>query len=135
MIGKMVSVGFDLATLPARMTYRGTRALLAVPGDLEQVIAEVRQVSEEAAREVQALFYQVDAEMSAKAAHLNPQQKQQAAELALDAAEKHLSMAAVNMLRALWLAVDSSRQLSHDSSPDLSRDAEGIIIEQEPPTR
>ena len=135
MIGKMVSVGFELATLPARMTFRGTRALLAVPGDLEQVIAEVRQVSEEAAREVQDLFYQVDAEMSAKAAHLNPREKQQAAELALDAAEKHLSMAAVNMLRALWLAVDSNRQLSHDSSPDLSRDADGIIIEHETPAR
>ena len=127
MIGKMVSLGFDLATLPARMTYRGTRAMLAMPGDYEQVMAEIRQASDEVAREIQALLYSVDAEMSQKAAHLNPQQKQQAAELALDAAEKHLSMAAVNMLRALWLAVDSSRQLSQDK--------DGIIIEHDTPSR
>ena len=37
MIGKMVSLGFDLATLPARMTYRGTRAMINMPGDIEQV--------------------------------------------------------------------------------------------------
>ena len=127
MIGKMVSLGFDLATLPARMTYRGTRAMLAMPGDYEQVMAEIRQASDEVAREIQALLYSVDAEMSQKTAHLNPQQKQQAAELALDAAEKHLSMAAVNMLRALWLAVDSSRQLSQDK--------DGIIIEHDTPSR
>ena len=127
MIGKMVSLGFDLATLPARMTYRGTRAMLAMPGDYEQVMAEIRQASDEVAREIQALLNSVDAEMSQKAAHLNPQQKQQAAELALDAAEKHLSMAAVNMLRALWLAVDSNRQLSQDK--------DGIIIEHDTPSR
>lgn len=127
MIGKMVSLGFDLATLPARMTFRGTKAMLTMPGDLEQVLAEVRQVSDEAAREIQNLLQSVDAEMSAKTAHLNPREKQQAAEMALDAAEQHLSMAAVNMLRALWLAVDSSRQLTHDK--------DGIIIEHDAPHR
>jgi len=124
MIGKMVSLGFDLATLPARMTFKGTKAMLAMPGDFEQVMAEIRQASDEVAREIQALMADVDAEMSQKAAHLNGEQKQQAAELALDAAEKHLSMAAVNMLRALWLAVDSSRSLEQDRS--------GVIIEHEP---
>jgi hypothetical protein len=125
MIGKMVSLGFDLATLPARMTFRGTRAMLAMPGDIEQVLAEVRQVSDEVAREVQALLYSVDQEMSQQAAHLDPQQKQQAAELALDAAEKHLSMAAVNLLRALWLTVDSNRRLEQEGS--------GVVIEHEGP--
>ena len=127
MIGKMVSLGFDLATLPARMTYRGTRAMLTMPGDIEQVLAEVRGASDEVAREIQALLNSVDAEMSQKAAHLNPQQKQQAAELALGAAEQHLSMAAINMLRALWLTVDSSRQLEQD--------ADGVIIEHDGPAR
>ena len=125
MIGKMVSLGFDLATLPARMTFRGTRAMLAMPGDIEQVLAEVRQVSDEVAREVQALLYSVDQEMSQQAAHLDPRQKQQAAELALDAAEKHLSMAAVNLLRALWLTVDSNRRLEQEGS--------GVVIEHEGP--
>ncbi len=127
MIGKMVSLGFDLATLPARMTLRGTRAMLAMPGDLEQVMAEMRQVSDEVAREVQALLYSVDQEMSQQTAHLDPQQKQQAAELALDAAEKHLSMAAVNLLRALWLTVDSNRRLEQEGS--------GVVIEHEGPAR
>jgi hypothetical protein len=127
MIGKMVSLGFDLATLPARMTYRGTRAMLAVPGDIERVVAEVRQVSDEIAREVQALLYSVDQDMRRKTAHLSPEQKQQAAELALDAAEKHLSMAAVNMLRALWLAVDSNRRLEQEGS--------GVVIEHEGPEK
>jgi uncharacterized protein (DUF2225 family) len=123
MIGKMVSVGFGLATLPARMTYRGTRALLAMPGDFEQVMREIREASDDVAREIQALMADVDMEMSRKAEHLSGEQKQQAAELALDAAEKHLSMAAVNMLRALWLAVDSNRSLEHDKA--------SVIIEHE----
>ena len=116
MIGKMVSLGFDLATLPARMTYRGTRAMLAMPGDFEQVMGEIRRASDDVAKEIQALMADVDMEMSRKAEHLSGEQKQQAAELALDAAEKHLSMAAVNMLRALWLVVDSSRSLEHDKA-------------------
>jgi uncharacterized protein (DUF2225 family) len=123
MIGKMISLGFDLATLPARMTYRGTRAMLAIPGDFEQVMEEIRQASDDVAREIQGLMADVDVEMSRKAAHLSSEQKQQASELALDAAEKHLSMAAVNMLRALWLAVDSSRSLEHDKA--------SVIIEHE----
>ena len=117
MIGKMFSLGFDLATLPARMTYKGTKAMLAMPGDFEQVMAQMREVSDEVAREIQALMASVDAEMSQKAAHLSGEQKQQAAELAMEAAEKHLSMAAVNMLRALWLAVDSSKSLERDDGP------------------
>jgi hypothetical protein len=116
MIGKMVSLGFDLATLPARMTYRGTRAMLAMPGDIERIVAEV-----------QALLHSIDREMSEQTAHLNAEQKQQAAELALDAAERHLSMAAVNLLRALWLAVDSSRRLEQEGS--------GVVIEHDGPAR
>lgn len=91
--------------------------MLAMPGDFEQVMVEIRQASDEVAREIQALLDSVDAEMSEKAAHLSPQQKQQAAELALDAAEQHLSMAAINMLRALWLAMDSNRRLEQDRGP------------------
>ena len=116
MIVKMVSLGFGLATLPARMTYRGTRALLTMPGDLEQVMGEIGQASDDVAREIQTLMADVDMEMSQKAQHLSGEQKQQAAELALYAAEKHLSMAAVNMLRALWLALDSNQSLEHDKA-------------------
>jgi uncharacterized protein (DUF2225 family) len=123
MIGKMISLGFDLATLPARMTYRGTRTLLSMPGDLEQVMREIEKASDDVAREIQILMADVDMEMSRKTEHLSGEQKQQAADLALDAAEKHLSMAAVNMLRALWLAVDSNRSLEHEKA--------SVIIEHE----
>ena len=123
MLGKMVSLGFDLATLPARMTFKGAKAVVAMPGDIDHFRREIRQASDEVAREIQQLLDNVDAEMRQKAAHLNPAQKQQAADLALGAAEQHLSMAAVNMLRALWLTVDSSRSLTQD------RDS--VIIEHE----
>lgn len=122
MIGKIVSLGFDLATLPARMTYRGVRSMLAMPGDIDQIIAEIRQVSDEVAQEIQTLLDSVDAEMSQKAAHLNGEQKKQAADLALYAAQKHLSMAAVNVLRALWLSLDAERSLEQDSA--------NVVIEQ-----
>ncbi|MBE9540593.1 MAG: hypothetical protein IMF06_16040 [Proteobacteria bacterium] len=125
MIGKMVSLGFDLATLPARMSYRGAKAVLTMPGGLQLVMAEMREVSDEVAREIQMLAASVDAEMSQKAAHLSGEQKQQAAELALATAQQHLSMAAVDMLRALWLAMDSSRSLGHDASPILEQDRRG----------
>lgn len=123
MIGKMISLGFDAATLPARLTYRGTRAVLSMPAELDRVMAEARQVSEEVARAIQVLLASVDAEMSQKAARLSAQQKQQAADLALDAAEKHLSMAALNMLRVLWLTLDSNRAVTQDRT--------GVVIEHE----
>lgn len=123
MLGKMVSLGFDLATLPARMTFRGARAMLAMPGDIDHFMQEIRLASDDVAREIQYVLDSVDTEMRQKAAHLNPQQKQQAAELALGAAEQHLSMAAVNMLRALWLTMDASRSLT--------RDSRSVIIEHE----
>ena len=109
MLGKMVSLGLDLATLPARMTVKGAKAIISTPGDIDHFMREIRQASGEVAREIQLLIDSVDAEMSKKAAHLSPTQKQQAADLALGAAEQHLSMAAVNILRALWLTVNSSR--------------------------
>lgn len=124
MIGKMVSFGFDLATLPARMAFRGTRAMVLAPGDINQFMEEIREASDEVALEIQRMMASVDAEMSHKAAHLSPEQKEQAAMLAMDAAEKHLSMAAVNMLRAVWLAVDSSRSLGRDRGP-VTIDQEG----------
>lgn len=117
MLGKMVSVGFDLATLPARMTLRGAKAMVSVPGDVEHFMREIRQASDEVAREIQLLLQSVDAEMREKAGHLTPEQKQQAADLALGAAEQHLSMAAVNVLRALWLTVDSNRSLQDRRDP------------------
>lgn len=123
MLEKMVSIGFDLATLPARMTLRGAKAAIAMPGDIDHFLREIRQASNEVAREIEQLIDSVDAEMSRKAAHLSPAQKQQAANLALGAAEQHLSMAAVNLLRALWLAMDSNRSLRNGRDP--------VIIEHE----
>ncbi len=111
MIGKMISFGFDMATLPARLTYRSARAMLTVPADFNAFMDQLRHASDEVAREIQAIMEGVDADMSHRTAHLSPQQKQQAAELALEAAEKHLGMAAVNMFRALWLAVNSTETL------------------------
>lgn len=123
MLEKMVSIGFDLATLPARMTFRGAKAAIAMPGDIDHFLREIRQASNEVAREIEQLIDSVDAEMSHKTAHLSPAQKQQAANLALGAAEQHLSMAAVNLLRALWLAMDSNRSLRNRRDP--------VIIEHE----
>jgi hypothetical protein len=124
MLAKMASIGFDLATLPARMTLRGARAAVTAPGDVGHFLRELRAASDEVAREVQQVLASVDADLRQKSAHLDPAQKQQAAELALGAAEQHLSMAAINVLRALWLSADASRSLQE-------QDREGIIIEHE----
>jgi hypothetical protein len=123
MIGKMVSFGFELATLPARLTYRSARAMVMTPAEFGRFMGELREASDEVAREIQMVMASVDAEMGEKAGHLSREQKQQALELALDAAEKHLSMAAVNMLRAAWLTLNSRRVLEQ---PDGS-----VIIEHE----
>lgn len=111
MIGKMISFGFNMATLPARLTYKSARAMLTAPADFHEFMEQLRHASDEVAREIQLIMDGVDAEMRRDTAHLSPRQKQQAAEMALDAAEKHLSMAAVNMFRALWLALDSAQVL------------------------
>jgi hypothetical protein len=111
MIGKMLSSGFSLATLPARLAYRSARAVAMSPAEFSQMMSELRGASDEVMQEIQQIMASVDDEMGRKTAHLSNEQKQQAAMLALDAAEKHLSMAAVNILRALWLAMNSDPQL------------------------
>jgi hypothetical protein len=123
MIGKMISMGFDLATMPARLTWRSARAMTMSAAEFQQFSEELRQASEQAATEIRAVIAGVDAEMTTKAGHLSPEQKAQAASLALDAAEKHMSMAAVNLLRALWLSGHASRELAQNN--------DGIIIEHE----
>lgn len=120
-----MSMGFDLATMPARLTWRSARAMTMNAAEFQQFTEELRQASEEAAREIRAVIAGVDMEMTQKASHLSPDQKAQAAALALDAAEKHLSMAAVNMLRALWLSAHAQRELGSQDEP--------VIIEHEGP--
>ena len=102
MIGKMVSLGFGLATMPARMTFKGARAAVSAPGDVGHFLDELRQVSDGVLQDAQLLLDSIDAEMSRKTAHLTPEQKQKAAEQALHTAERHLSVAAVNILQAVW---------------------------------
>ena len=102
--------------MPARLTWRSARAMTMSAADFQQFADELRQASDEAAREIRTVIAGVDAEMTQKASHLSPDQKAQAAALALDAAEKHLSMAAVNVLRALWLSLDAERSLEQDSA-------------------
>jgi hypothetical protein len=111
MIGKMLSAGFNLASMPARVALRSARALAMTPAELSEFMAELRSASDEAVREIQLMMDNVDDEMSRKAAHLSNEEKQLAALLALEAAEKHLSMAAVNLLRALWLGLNSTPEL------------------------
>jgi hypothetical protein len=122
MIGKMLSAGFSLATLPARLAYRGARAAAMTPAEFSQFLGELRGASDEAMQEIQLLLMSVDDEMGRKTAHLSNEQKQQAALLALQAAEQHLSMAAVNLLRAVWLAMNSN--------PELPSARGGVTIER-----
>ena len=107
-----MATGFRLYTLPARLAYRRTASLLNLPDEPGRLIEEIRALSEQVAGEVQAVLDGVDRDMRERAAHLTPEQREQAAQLALYSAEQHLSMAAVNVLRALWLA-SPTRRLSH----------------------
>ncbi len=128
MIGKVVSLGFRLYTLPIRMGYRGAANVFNLPVDLDQFLAEARAVSDQVAREVQWAIESVDREMSAKASHLTPLQREQAAQLAVSAAEQHLSMAAINLLRALWLSSGSR----HLKTPQNLREARpGTVIDHD----
>lgn len=122
-----MSMGFDLATMPARLTWRSARAMTMSAAEFQQFTEELREASEDAAREIRQVIAGVDMEMTQKAAHLSPDQKAQAAALALDAAEKHLSMAAVNMLRALWLSAHAQKELTSDDG--------SVIIEHEGPVQ
>ena len=111
MIGKLLSTGFSLATLPARLTFRSVRALAMTPAEVSRLLADMRQASDQAVRELQELLTRVDADMAQKTAHLSAADKRLAAELALRAAEQHLSMAAINILRAVWLTLNSTPNL------------------------
>nr|WP_298146366.1 hypothetical protein [uncultured Pseudomonas sp.] len=115
MIGKLLLTGFNLATLPARLTFRSVRALAMTPAEASRLLADMRQASEQTVRELQAVLASVDADMTQKTAHLSAADKRLAAELALQAAEQHLSMAAINLLRAAWLTLHSTPNLpSHE---------------------
>nr|WP_298170952.1 hypothetical protein [uncultured Pseudomonas sp.] len=111
MIGKLLSAGFSLATLPARLTFRSVRALAMTPAEASRLLAGMRQASDQAVRELQEILTSVDADMTQKTAHLSAADKRLAAELALRAAEQHLSMAAINILRAVWLTLNSTLNL------------------------
>ncbi|MDO9320799.1 MAG: hypothetical protein Q7U01_04125 [Pseudomonas sp.] len=119
MIGKILSTGFSLATLPARLTYRSVRALAMTPSEASRLLAEMRDASDQAVQEIHALLASVDDEMGRKTAHLSNADKRLAAELALQAAEQHLSMAAINILRAVWLTLHSAPQLPHTEADRL----------------
>lgn len=123
MIGKMFSLGINVATLPARLALSSGMALLTAPANLSLLMVELRQAGNQARRDVQLMLQDVDNEMRANTGHLDAQQKQQAASLALDAAEQHLGMAVTDMLRALWLVGDSKSQR-------LKRDREPVTIDQ-----
>lgn len=118
-----MSMGFDLATMPARLTWRSARAMTMSAAEFQQFSQELRQAADQAADEIRAVVAGVDAEMTHKAAHLTAEEKAQAAGLALDAAEQHLSMAAVNLLRALWLSARAGQERAIDDS--------GVIIEHD----
>ncbi|OHC30330.1 MAG: hypothetical protein A2Y50_04965 [Pseudomonadales bacterium RIFCSPLOWO2_12_59_9] len=111
MIGKILSTGFSVATLPARLTFRSVRALAMTPAEASRLLADMRDASDQAVQEIHALLASVDDEMGRKTAHLSNADKRLAAELALQAAEQHLSMAAINILRAVWLTLNSTPQL------------------------
>lgn len=111
MIGKLLSTGFSLATLPARLTFRSVRALAMTPAEASRLLADMHEASDQVVQELQGLLAGVDAEMTHKAAHLSAADKRLAAELALRAAEQHLSMAAINILRAVWLTLHSTPSL------------------------
>ncbi|MFZ3184579.1 MAG: hypothetical protein WA173_10610 [Pseudomonas sp.] len=113
MIGKILSTGFSLATLPARLTFRSVRALAMTPAEASRLLADMRDASDQAVQEIHALLASVDDEMGRKTAHLSNAEKRLAAELALQAAEQHLSMAAINILRAVWLTLNSTPHLPH----------------------
>jgi hypothetical protein len=122
MLGKMVSFGFSVSTLPARLAYRSAAGLFNLPADLEQLTAALKVDSVQVVREIEMVLSAVDQEMRQKAGNLSPEQQQQAAELALRSAEQHLSMAAVNVLRAIWLGSNARKGLEKRS--------EGVIIDQ-----
>lgn len=128
MIGKLLSTGFSLATLPARLTFRSVRALAMTPAEVSRLLSEMRDASDQAVQEIQALLARVDDEMGRKTAHLSNADKRLAAQLALQAAEQHLSMAAINVLRALWLTRHSTLALP-------PRRLNAASIEEEPACR
>lgn len=119
MISKLLATGFSLATLPARLTFRSVRALAMTPAEISHLLADMRDVSDQAVAEIQQLLASVDADMKGKTAHLSNADKQLAAQLALQAAEQHLSMAAINILRAVWLTLNSTPQSLSDEAPRL----------------
>ncbi len=128
MLRKVVSAGFNLYTLPARMIYRRAAIRFDLPRDMDALMRELRVSSEQVAREVRAVLDGVDAEMRAKTADLSPAERRQAADIAIYAAERHLSMAAVNVLRAVWLA---SHPVADADAPPGRRTRGGIVIDQD----
>lgn len=119
MIGEIVSFGLNLATMPARLAFKGVQSALALPSDFNQFIKEVREASDEVALEIQQMMDDVDQEMNQQAGFLSPQKKQQAAELALNTAEQHLNMAVKNIFRAIWLAGIPQQLLSDKKAGDI----------------
>jgi hypothetical protein len=127
MLGKLLATGFSLVTLPARLTFRSVSALTMTPAEVSCLLKDMRGASDQAVQEIHALLASVDDEMGRKTAHLSNADKRLAAELALQAAEQHLSMAAINILRAVWLTLNSTAQLPIEPSVrSIKHEARGV---------
>lgn len=108
MIGQLFTSGIGLAALPVRLMYRSTKAMLDLPSVVFRDLDDIRHAANANFEKLRLIVHAVDADMREKTAHLNDEQKRQAASLALSTAEQHLGMAVVDMLRALWLASDAN---------------------------
>ncbi|MCB1668776.1 MAG: hypothetical protein R3E73_14195 [Porticoccaceae bacterium] len=107
MIGKLVSKSIDLATLPARMTIRGSiRVLKAtdlLPGGMEQFQEDMK-----------SLLRELDADFDRDVEDMTEQERETIAIQEIQRAEYHISGALISMLRLVRLATaDQHRIIEH----------------------
>ena len=107
MLGKLVSKSIDIATLPARVTFKGyMKALDAanlMPGGIEQFQQDMNE-----------LLKQLDADFDRNVDDMTEQERETAAVQEIYRAEQHLSAALISILRLVRLATaEDSRVIEH----------------------
>lgn len=112
MIGKLVSTSIDLATLPARLTIKGSlKALEAsnlMPGGLEQFREDMQQ-----------LLVEMDADFDRNVDDMTEREREAAAIQEIGRAEHHIIGALVSMVRLVRLATaEDSRVIEHETISD-----------------
>ncbi len=118
MIAELLSAGFNISMLPARLAIRNTKNTVQAMRDLPYLMknfsSDMHQSRDEAQMMMGQIMSRIDNELGGDPANLSKQEREMIANRELALAEQHVGHALINLLTACRvLTAQSSRVIEH----------------------